>query len=97
MSVEDHLASGGHNTDASNDITVPTIPNMIQPPSSANAAMKDFVSPYTSAPAGKKQAKNKGGLRKAGSNANVGAAKQFLKKDHHDSNMVVAVRLRPLS
>ena len=25
------------------------------------------------------------------------AAKQFLKKDHHDTNMVVAVRLRPLS
>lgn len=24
-------------------------------------------------------------------------AKEFLKKDHHDSNMVVAVRVRPLT
>ena len=24
-------------------------------------------------------------------------AKKFLKKDHHDQNMVVAIRIRPLS
>jgi hypothetical protein len=24
-------------------------------------------------------------------------AKKFLKKDHHDSNMLVAIRIRPLS
>jgi hypothetical protein len=28
---------------------------------------------------------------------NVGDAKKFLKKDHHDSNMVVAVRIRPMN
>lgn len=35
-------------------------------------------------------------LQSAGANVNKDA-KQFLKKDHHDSNMVVAVRVRPLS
>jgi len=57
------------------------------------------VSPYTSAPVVKKvSSKNKGALIKKGSgNSNVVGAKQFLRKDHHDSNMVVAVRIRPLS
>lgn len=36
-------------------------------------------------------------MKKAGSNSNVIAANKFLKKDHHDSNMVVAVRVRPLN
>lgn len=53
------------------------------------------TTPYTSAQPGKKSTKNKAQLKKVQSG--VGEAKKFLKKDHHDSNMVVAVRVRPLS
>ena len=67
-----------------------------KPPSSSHGSKE--VNPYTSAPMGKKAAKKQGAKStKHGSNANVIDAKKFLKKDHHDSNMVVAVRIRPLS
>lgn len=38
-------------------------------------------------------------MKKLGSQQNVATneAKRFLRKDHHDSNMVVAVRIRPMS
>ena len=56
------------------------------------------ANPYTSAQPQKKSTnKNKAPLKKLQSHQGIGEAKKFLKKDHHDSNMVVAVRVRPMS
>lgn len=56
-----------------------------------------MATPYTSAPVVRKAAAKKGGpVKKTGSSHN-NQAQKFLKKDHHDSNMVVALRIRPLS
>ena len=92
MSTEE-VATG--NAEAG-DPVIP-IPSLEKPPSTSHGA-KD-VSPYTSGPNVKKTVGKKQGGKstKHGSNLNVIDAKKFLKKDHHDSNMVVAVRIRPLS
>ena len=55
------------------------------------------LAPYQSAQQKKEKQKKGKKLSQVNSITGVQAAsKQFLKKDHHDTNMVVAVRIRPL-
>ena len=96
MNVEDSAGAGGIG-----DLSDPTIPisQIGQVPQSAHGPKDNSTpasaNPYASAP-NKKNAKSKGQLKKASAN-HVGEARKFLKKEHGDSNMVVAVRIRPLS
>lgn len=87
------------------DSTPPIIPNMHNQPPPSSHGFKEHT-PYIVTPYGavanvaivKKSSKAKGNnIKKNQSNINVGEAKKFLKKDHHDSNMVVAVRIRPMN
>ena len=82
----------------------PTIPNVNNQPPPSSHGSKDhttqIMTPYgvvANAANGKKSKAKNNNMKKQQSQMNVGDAKKFLKKDHHDSNMVVAVRIRPMN